>query len=284
MDIQWQTLVPSLISSASLLCLYLVFFCLANFTYRFMVSYSVKDEICEKDNYAVAFTLAGYLIAISLVYIGSVQGPSYGWWQDLAQISFYSVLAMVLLYVSHWVNDKLILRHFCNHKELIEDQNIGTGIIQASSYISSGLIIAAAVQGEGGGWYSAVVFFLIGQVFLILMAYIYDAITAFDLHQEVEQGSVAVATAFAGSLIALGLILAKAASGDFISWQANLTQFFMIAIGACFVLPFFRFIVAKTVFFGVDLNHEIETDKNVGSAVLECATVIGFACVLTAVV
>lgn len=280
MDINLDLMLTRVYSAGSLLLLYMFIFYIANKLYSQLAGYDVKDEVVKKDNMAVSVALAGYLLAISIVFIGCVLGPSKGLVQDLIEVLKYSALGMVLLYVAHLVNDKLILHKFNNAKELVEDRNVGTGAVLAGSYIASGLIVAGSIHGEGGGIESALVFFVLGQLSLVVFTKIYDVITSYDLHEEIEQCNYSAGIAFAGTLVALGIILSKAASGDFVSWEYNGSYFVLNALIAFILLPLFRVVIDKLVITDDDLNKEIAEDKNIGAGFLEFGATVGFAAVL----
>lgn len=280
MNIDITSLAASFYNAGSLLLAYLLLFLVANFIYGKKAGYNVKQEIVEKDNHAVAVSLAGYLVSISIIFVAGVIGPSQGLLQDLTTITLYSLLGVALLYIAHIVNDKLILSQFNNAKELVDDQNTGAGAVQAASYIASGFIIAGAIHGEGGGIATTIVFFVIGQLALIIFAKIYDLITSFSLHDEIENNNFSAGIAFSGTLIALGIILSKASAGDFISWQHNLLVFIFDALIAFILLPIFRVIIDKLIIVGNDLNIEILRDKNTGVGVLEFSATIGFSVIL----
>lgn len=280
MDININMLLNSIYSGGSLLLLYVVIFFIANVVYSKKVGYDVKDEIVQKDNLAAAISLAGYLFAISIIFIGCVLGPSKGLLQDLVTVVEYSAMGIVLLYVAHLINDKLILHKFKNIKEIVDDKNIGAGAVQAGSYVASGLIIAGAIHGEGGGIITATVFFFLGQIALIVFAKIYDVITSFDVHEEIEKDNYSAGIAFSGTLVALGIILSKAASGDFVSWEQNIFYFSANALIAFILLPIFRIIIDKLVITNDDLNKEIADDKNIGAGFLEFGATVGFASIL----
>ena len=280
MDINLDLLLTRVYSAGSLLMLYMLIFFAANILYSKLAGYNVKDEVVKKDNIAVSVALAGYLLAISIIFVGCVLGPSNGLLQDLLDVLKYSALGMALLYIAHLVNDKLILHKFNNAKELVEDKNVGTGAVLAGSYIASGLIVAGSIHGEGGGVASALVFFVLGQLSLVLFTKVYDVITSYDLHEEVEKCNYAAGIAFAGTLTALGVILSKAAGGDFVSWQFNISYFMLNAAIAFILLPVFRIFIDKLVITDDDLNREIAEDKNIGAGFLEFGATVGFAVVL----
>ncbi len=284
MNIEIEQILMSFYSGASLLALFVIVFFIANVIYSKKAGYDVKKEIVEKDNMAVSVSLAGYLLAISIIFIGCVLGPSKGIFEDLIVVIKYSALGIVLLYIAHIINDKIILYKFKNVKELVEDRNVGTGAVQAGSYIASGLIVAGSIHGEGGGLVTAIVFFFLGQAALVIFAKIYNLITSFDVHDEIEKDNYAVGIAVSGTLIALGIILAKAAGGDFISWEYNISIFVLDALIAFILLPLFRVVIDKLVISNEDLNKEIAEDKNIGAGILEFGSTVGFAAVLVFVI
>ena len=280
MDIEIDKLLSQVYSGGSLLLLYVAIFFIANIIYSKKVGYDVKHEVIEKDNLAVSISLAGYLFAISIIFIGCVLGPSKSLIQDLIVVVKYCSLGIVLLYVAHLVNDKIILHNFKNVKELVDDKNVGAGAVQAGSYIASGLIIAGSIHGEGGGLITAVAFFVLGQLALVVFSKIYDVITSYDVLEEIEKDNYSAGIAFSGTLIALGIILAKSASGNFVSWEYNLSTFVVYALVAFILLPIFRVIIDKLVISNADINKEIAIDKNIGAGFLEFGTTVGFAAVL----
>ncbi|MEE9189369.1 MAG: DUF350 domain-containing protein, partial [Candidatus Neomarinimicrobiota bacterium] len=113
--------------------------------------------------------------------------------------------------------------------------------VQLGSYIASGLVIAGSIHGEGGGIGTVIVFFILGQVALVFFAWIYNLITSYDIHEEIEMDNVAAGVAFGGTLIAVGILLMKGASGNFISWKHNLSVFGVDVILIFLLLPAVRY-------------------------------------------
>ena len=200
--------------------------------------------------------------------------------KDLVLVGSYSLVGIVLLNISRVINDKLILYKFHNKSELVNDQNEGTGAVVAGSFIASGLVVAGAIHGEGGGLETAIVFFILGQLALIVFSKIYNFITPYDIHDEIEKDNVSAGVAFGGTLIALGIILMNGSSGDFISWGSNLGRFALVSCGAFIILPIFRYFMDKCLIPHYDLNHEIHNDRNVSAGILEFTMVVCFASIV----
>jgi len=111
--------------------------------------YNVKEELVEKDNLAFALAHTGYFIGLVLAIGGVMMGESAGLLMDLLFIGVYGIISLILLNLSIIINDKIILRKFSVKKEICEDQNAGTGLLEGASSIATGLIIMGSVYGEG---------------------------------------------------------------------------------------------------------------------------------------
>ncbi|MFC1858246.1 DUF350 domain-containing protein [Thermodesulfobacteriota bacterium] len=269
-----------LLHGGSLILLFMIIVMLSKLVNDLLTPYKVDEELTNKDNVALSTSIGGYFLATTIIFIGALIGPSEGIIQDLLGVGSYSALGICLLNVSRFINDKLILRKFSNVKEIIEDRNAGTGAVQFGSYVASGLIIAGAIHGDGGGVDTALAFFLLGQVALIIFTALYNFITPFDIHDEIEKDNVAAGVAFGGCLIAVGIILMKGASGNFISWQYNLSVFGLDVILVFILLPVVRFFFDKIVLPRASLDHEIQVDRNLGAGLLEMIVFMSFASIL----
>jgi len=275
-------LLPSIAVPLSYLVLYLVIFTAGKYLFSVIVRFSIYREVSDKHNSAVAIAYAGFLAGLTIVFIGALTGPSQGYVNDIINVSLYSALGVTLLIISRFINDKLILSQFNNRDELIRDQNDGTGAVLFGSYVASGLVVAGAIHGQGGGVHTALAFFALSQIALIIFTRIYDFITPYKVHDEIENDNRAVGVAFGGTLIALGLLLMNGASGAFISWEVNLEKFAFYSIGAFIILPAFRLFMDKILIPQYDLSTVIAQDKNLGAGILEAAMVICFSVVLSA--
>ena len=80
---------------------------------------------------------------------------------------------------------------------------------------------------------------------MILTGLVYEWITPYSIHTEIERDNVAVGVSFAGALIAMGNILGFAASEEFFSWQRNVLAFGSYALVGLVFLPAVRFATDK---------------------------------------
>ncbi len=240
-------------------------------------SYSVREELVEKDNVALGVAMAGYYFGLILAIGGTLSGPSQGLENDLIDIGIYGLLAIILLNLSRLVNDGLILHGFKIRDELIDDQNAGTGVVIAATYIATGLVIFGAVSGEIGGIVTTVIFWALGQAALILAGLVYEWITPYSIHDEIEKDNVAAGVAFAGALVGIGVIVFHASAGDFISWTVNLQDFAIEVVAGLILLPIVRFISDVILLPGQKLTDEIANQEhpNLGAGFIEAMSYIG---------
>ena len=269
-----------ILHGGSLILLYIFILFASKMINDLLSPFKMGEELTQKDNVALSISMGGYLGATTIIFAGAFLGPSQGILQDLVAVGGYSIMGILLLNLSRIINDRLILYKFSNVKEIIEDRNAGTGAVQGGTYIASGLIVAGAIHGEGGGVPIALVFFALGQVALIIFTWVYNFITPFDIHEEIEKDNVAAGIAFGGTLIAVGIILMKAASGNFISWKSDLSVFGLNVILIFILLPVVRFFFDKLIIPGASLDHEIQFDQNLGAGLLEMVVAISFSIIL----
>ena len=224
-----------------------------------MTPYKLMVELVKKDNFAIGISMGGYFLATAIIFVGVLLGPSAGLVQDLIAVGGYSLLGLVFLNTSRLCLDKLVFNKFCNISSIVEDQNCGMAAVRFGVYVATGLIAAGSLHGEGGGVIVAVAFFVLGQVCLVAFSRLYDLITPFDLQKEIEDGNVAAGIAFGGTIIAMGIIIMKAASGDFLDWTHNLVRFVELALLGIVILPVVRYLMDKLVITGEELNREIRS-------------------------
>ncbi len=233
----------------------------------------LRTELVEKDNLAVALAVAGYYLGLVIVLGGVVSGPaSFNVLDDVIGLVIFGLLGIVLLNLSAWINDKVVFSKFDNEKEIVEDRNAGMGAVEGGNYVAVGLITAGAMSGEGGVL-PGMVFWVLGLVALIVAGLLYDKITSYDLHEQIEKDNVAVGVAFAGVLVGFGNIIRLAGDGDFVSWNESLTEFGYYTVVGLILLPFVRIFADKVLLPGASLSDELVQDRpNLGAGFIEAVS------------
>lgn len=242
----------------------------------YLSPYRVDQELSEKDNPAFGLVLVGYFVGVASIFVGASLGELPD--EPLTTMQLFSLLFVDMLYalggvvallIGRVVLDKIALRKFRMIDEILRDRNVGSGAVECGAFIATGLTVAGAVHGEGGGPLSALVFFLLGQLCLVLFVMIYQVVVKYDVHGEIERDNVAAGVALGLNMVAVGIILLKGISGDLGSWQDKLTWFFLeVSIGTALLLVLRRF--TDALFLpNTTLSHEIVNDRNLNAAWIE---------------
>lgn len=259
-----------------------ILFLVGKYVYQiFHPKVKVGWELVENDNLAFAIAHVGYFIGLLLAIGSAVSGESDGLVNDLIDIGIYGGLSIVLLNLSLIVNDKIIFSQFDMKKEILEDRNVGTGVIDAANAVATGLIVLGAVAGEGygvgGPIVTAVLYWLLGQFILILTSYVYNWITPYDIHEHIEKSNIAVGVGYAGAIIGIANLIRNALMHDFESWVITLEDVaFNVIVGLIF-LPIARLMTDKILLPGQKLTDEIVNQEhpNVGAAFVEAFAYVG---------
>lgn len=265
-----------------------VIFFIGKVVYQFLhKDINIKEELVQKDNLAFSLAHVGYFIGLLLAIGSAIVGPTNGLLNDVIDISVYGLLSVVLLNVSVFVTDKLILRRFSMRKEICYDQNAGAGIVEGAVSVASGLIIFGAVTGESSncleGVMSATVFWFLGQVVLILTTRFYNWITPYNIHDQIEKDNVAVGIGFAGAMVAMANLIRFGISGDFESWDVTLLEAGLEVVAGIILLPVMRFLTDKILLPGERLVDELinQEKPNVGAGIIEAFAYIGGSVLIT---
>lgn len=269
-----------LLRGASMLALYIGLFVIAKYLKRMLTPYCIDRELTGADNAAQATSLAGYYVGVTTIFCGAYLGPSEGLWMDLLLVGGYSLLGMVLLNLSRILNDRVILHTFSVATAIKEHHNKAAGVIQGANYVGSALVVAGAIHGEGGGIVTALVFYLIGQLALLVFSRLYEWMTPYGIQREIENDNLAAGLGFGGTFVAIGLIVMGSVNGDFVSWTYNLSWLGVNLLGVFIYLIVVRLFFDKVVISRDDLNREIAEDRNTGAGLLEFAVAVSFATVL----
>jgi len=235
----------------------------------------LRHELFENNNHALSVSTCGYLIAICIALGGALSGPSTGWISDLTGIAVYGLLSIVIMLVAGYLCEKILLPHFNNTKEIIQDHNMGTAFVEAGLHIANGLIVLAIFQGSGS-LLSGLVFWALAQVLLLIAGRLYEGVTPHNVHTELERDNAAVGLALGGVLIGFGNIISVAVAGDFVGWQEGVQGFLIEALFGLAVLLLIKQITVFLLASGVSLSNEQTEEKpNLGAGLVEALGYIG---------
>jgi len=273
-----------------LLTIFIVLYA-AKLIYDLFTPFSINDQLTKEDNKAIAVSFSGYVFGVLIILLGIfnsgtiVEGGIHtpiDLAKDLLATVIWGIIGILLLNLSRVINDKMLLRKFDNVKELVTDKNVGTGAVLFGSYIGSALIVRAAIYGESAGWtidiISTLLYFVIGQIGFLIFGMVYQAISRYDVHEEIEKDNISAGVSFGLSLIAISVLLS-----GYIADYASLPGFLLWFVMSLFMLVVSRYIVDKLMLPGSLLDEEISRDHNWGAALVEGAVAIGIAVLMVPV-
>ena len=151
----------------------------------------------------------------------------------------------------------------------------------AASFVATGLVYRGALEGEGSRGLVTAVFFALGEGAVFASILLYEGLTPYDVCQESGQkGNTAAALAASGAVLASGLIVGDAVSGDFHGWQSTLIETLPYLLPAA-CLPVVRWTVVNGLLLGFgNADREISQDRNLAAGALEASAYVGTALVL----
>ncbi len=254
------------------------------------------DTHIDDGNVAVGLRRAGLYLGIAIALSGAMKGDSNGIFLDIIQLVVDGFIITGFMFASRFINDLIMLGNLNNDKECIKTfqqpdgsevtGNTAVGMVEAGMYIATGFILNGSLSGGGGtfiqGIASAILFFIVGQITLLIFGLLYELITPFNVRDEIKNNNLAAGIGLGGVLIALGIILMSSISGPFTGWGNDLAGFGIYAVFGIAMLLIFRKIADKLLLPTTNIATEIKEDKNVAaliviqSAVNAIAIIIAF--------
>ncbi len=283
----WELLDPH---SMIYLVTMLGIFVLGKWIYDLLTPYKLNEQLVEKDNRAIAVSFVGYLLGLGIILEGVVSQESSSLATgsarrdlllDVGDTLLWGVIGIVLLQLARWINDKWLLSSFLNTKELVEDQNVGTGAVEFGSFVGSALIIRVLLMGEGASILTSIVetvaYFLAAQVIFVLFGKVYQLATRYDVHHEIEQDNAAAGVSLGLSLIAVSILVSS-----YLSRYDSLLGLALWFVMGTVLLLGCRYLVDKFLLPGRVLDDEVGTDRNWGAALIEGGSAIAIAALIGA--
>lgn len=261
-----------------------------------LTPFDTDDELSAKDNPAFGLSLIGYYLGVTIVFLGAIyHDPSLAEADEVFEISHFAadlgldalwaLGAILLLNAARVVLDRVVLSKFSVHDEIVRDRNVGMGAVEFGTYVSSALVVAGAVSGEGSATVGATIgvtagCLALGLGTLIVFALLYQRLVGYDLVAELEADNPAAGVAYGGVLVALGLCVMRGSGGTFVSWPEQLERFAFYAAFGLFLIVIARRVIDGAFLTGRTLHEEIAQDRNVNAGYLEGGLLIGLAAVV----
>jgi hypothetical protein len=252
------------------------------------------EELAQKDNFAFGVSVAGSVFALGIVLTGAITGenaPSY--LMEIIGMLAYGTYGLILIKVGRVIQDKVALQHL-NKTELIKEQNLTIGIIDAAGAIATAIIIRAVllwVDGLDVATFVAITSgFFVAQAVLVLVTRIRERNYAKNnqedcLQEALSEGQLALAIRYSGQVISTAL--AVTAASHFLVYSPetlvmNLVGWLVFGIIMTVLVSLLTYLAKRIVLWGINLVEEVDQQHNIGVASIEMATSIAIALILTA--
>ena len=232
------------------------------------------DDVVAGENTAVGVVFGGFMFSVGLAVSGCLFGrvPDVPVWVDALEMLVEGVLIIILLLLSIWVNDVVILRSFSVVKEIREDRNLGAAFCVAGSCLASGLILNGALSGYSSGIWEGLrdisLYWFIGQGLLALAGFVYHKLARYDVHHVIQyDDNAAAGLGFGGFLLGLGLVVraAMVGSGNFPLAGELLSTVCMGVLGLA-LLSAVNTVTTLFVLPRVNYEVEVEMKRNLAAA------------------
>ena len=265
---------------------------------RFLLGLSSQvnstEELAKKDNFAFGVSVAGSILALGIVLTGAITGenaPSY--LMEIVGMLAYGIYGLVLIKIGRIIQDKVALQHL-NKTELIKEQNLTIGIIDAAGAIATAIIIRAVllwVDGLDLSTFIAITSgFIVAQAVLVLVTRIREKKYAKNnqedcLQEALSNGQLALAIRYSGQVISTAL--AVTAASHFLVYSpenlvVNLIGWLVFGVIMTVLVALLTSLAKRIVLWGINLVEEVDQQHNIGVASIEMATSIAIALTLAA--
>ena len=246
-----------------------------------------ETDLLDDENPATAIVLGTYLLGVGIALVGTFFGRG----EDPTLIAtgkalVEGLLAMALLRLSIWVNNRFILYRFSIVKELREDRNLGTAICVGGSCIACGLIVNGALTGYSTGFLfgllDVIIYWFIGQVVLIVASYVYARLVRYDVHQLIEfDDNIAVGIGIGALFVSLGIVLRASLVGSGAgAMGVELVRTLLLAVTGIVGVVLLTWVVPWLMNRKSSYEDEVEMHGNVAISVVTALATVASAILL----
>jgi len=255
---------------------------------------SSKTELADNDNPAYGVSLAGIVLAITVVMTGVLSGKaSYDLTEEFFSVLLFGSLGVVLMIVANFLFDKLSMPKI-SIPEAIKDGNLAAGLINAGNLIATAIIVRAVIIWSdldgGAAVIAAIAGFVLSQTVLTLVSKyriaLFNAKNDTTFQHSILGGNLAVAWRFTGFRIAVALAITAASglvpviNGDFIM---PMVLWAIVSLTMLGLISIINIIVDKVLLGGIDLRDEVDSQQNIAIGVAQASIMISVGLIVAAV-
>jgi uncharacterized membrane protein YjfL (UPF0719 family) len=241
-----------------------------------------------KGNAAQRLFGVGQVSAIFFVAANAVKSAVHG--VDIAHDATwalaFAVAGVVLIAVTGQLGVRLLLASRLPAE--IERGNVAAGLAGGAHFVAIGIITSHAMAGSDLKTLGiSVVFFVIGQVTLHVFVSLFRALTTYDDAEQIAGENLAAALSYAGAVLALAIIIARATEGEFVDWASALRGYGGVLACVLMLYPVRQVFVqmlllrAPLTVRGGPIDDGIARERSEGLGALEAVTYVAAALSIT---
>jgi len=252
------------------------------------------DVHIDDGNIAVGLRRAGLYLGVAIALSGAMGGSSNGFFLDVVQLLVDGIMITGFMFLSRFINDFIMLGNVHNDEECVKEflwpdgtktvGNTAVGMVEAGMYIATGFILNGSISGTGGTFFqaiaSAILFFVVGQLTLLIFGFFYELITPFNVKNEIKKNNLAAGIGLGGILMALGIILMSSISGPFTGWGSDLASFGVYAVFGIILLLISRAVIDRLLLPTTNIATEVTEDRNVAALIVVVSAINAVAIII----
>lgn len=178
--------------------------------------------------------------------------------------------------------DKALLPNVNNTEEL-KRGNVAIGMVEFGTLVMTGILAYASIKGDDGGILSSVIYFVVGQVTMVVLVIFYEKILARKINPVacVLKGNLSAGVYLSGKIIAYGLILQSAIVGNHqVSVISDaVIEYIVAAFAGMILLYIFEILIDVLIIRSTKVSDIIIKDQ-LAAAIQLSITKIGMALLL----
>jgi len=228
--------------------------------------YDPVKEMLFRDNPALGVRYALFTVAVVFALLGIFdrsEGDSGAWL--FVQHAF---LAVLLIYLSRYFNDWLILYHFNNNREVVQEKNVAVALVEGATYMASAYVIAGSFYDWENGLLLALVWFFVGQLLLIVLAALYR-VAGQAVDAALDEKNLAVSISLSSFLLSGGMVCGAVISGPSQGWRHDILIVAVYLTSWLLLMLIAHLVSDRLVLRSSRLGDEVVEQRNIAAALFK---------------
>jgi uncharacterized membrane protein YjfL (UPF0719 family) len=256
---------------------------------------NASDELLKKDNPAFGISLAGATFGVTIMLSGVMYGdPEDTVIQAVTTVGLFGVLGIGLMALTRLIFDKIALPDISLRNEIVNG-NIAVAIADAGNVLASAIIIRAIMiwvpMNTIDGLLAILGSFVASQVILTATTLLRIKIFGTrnknkNIQEQFRNGNTALALSFSGEKIGTAFAIATAARVivyEEYEIASILVVWFFASIAAILIWKLLSFFAQKIILFRVNINQEVNEQKNVAVGALQAVIYISLGLLISTI-